>query len=318
MSDAVVRMRRFDPGLLLLAAILLVLPLLLPNRFYYDLSVKVMINAIVCIGLNLLIGYAGQISLGHAAFFALGGYAAAILAERLGFPSLLAVVCSAALVGLLAYLVARPILRLKGNYLAMATLGFGIIISILVNQELWLSGGPDGKPVQAFSIFSFSISKIEYWYFIAAAALLLAVWLALNLINSAFGRALRAIHSSEAAAAAMAIDIAATKAKVFVASAVFAAVAGCLFAYAERFITPGEAGFIRSIELVTMVVLGGMASIYGAVVGAAVLTLLGQVLANFSEYKHVILGAILVTVMVFMPLGLVPTLRQTFRKAVSK
>jgi len=317
-SSPVARKRRVDPGLLLLAAILLALPLILPNRFYYDLSVKLMINAIVCIGLNLLIGYAGQISLGHAAFFALGGYASALLAERLGFPSLLALVCSAALVGLLAYLVARPILRLKGNYLAMATLGFGIIVSILVNQELWLSGGPDGKPVQAFSLFSFSISKVEHWYFIVALALLAAVWLALNLINSAFGRALRALHSSETAAAAMAIDIAATKARVFVVSAIFAAVAGSLFAYAERFITPGEAGFIRSIELVTMVVLGGMASIYGAVVGAGVLTLLGQALANFSEYKHVILGAILVTVMVFMPLGLVPTLRHMFKGAVAK
>ena len=309
------RPRRFDLGLLVLAAILLALPLILPNRYYYDLSVKVMINAIVCIGLNLLIGYAGQISLGHAAFFALGGYAAAILTEKLGLPSPLALVCSAALVGLLAYLVARPILRLRGNYLAMATLGFGIIVSILVNQEIWLSGGPDGKPVQAFSLFSFGISKIEHWYFISAALLLLSVWLAGNLINSAFGRALRAIHSSEAAAAAMAIDIAAVKARVFVVSAIFAAVAGALFAYVERFITPGEAGFIRSIELVTMVVLGGMASIYGAVVGAGVLTLLGQALANFSEYKHVILGAILVAVMVFMPLGLVPTLRHLFRGA---
>jgi branched-chain amino acid transport system permease protein len=290
--------------------ILIVIPWLLPNRFYYDLIVKVIINSIVCIGLNLLVGYAGQISLGHAAFFAMGGYASAILVEQLGFSGIVALIVGSTAVGAISYLVARPILRLRGHFLAMATLGLGIIIYIIVNHELWLSGGPDGKPVPPFTIFHFKVDKIEYWYWICAAILALSVWIASNLINSPFGRALKAIHSSEKAAAALSIDISSLKIKVFVISAIFASLAGSVFAHAEQFITPGEASFIRSIELVTMVVLGGMASIFGSIVGATVLTLLGQILANFSEYKHVVLGSILIFVMVFMPLGLVPTLKR--------
>jgi branched-chain amino acid transport system permease protein len=302
-----------DLGLIILATILIIIPGLLPNRFYYDLVVKVIINSIVCVGLNLLIGYAGQISLGHAAFFAMGGYASAILVERLGFSGFIALIVGSTAVGAISYLVARPILRLRGHFLAMATLGFGIIIFIIVNHELWLSGGPDGKPVTPFTIFNFKVDKVEYWYWICSAILVLSVWITSNLINSPFGRALRAIHSSEKAAAALSIDISSLKIKVFVISAVFASLAGSVFAHAEQFITPGEASFIRSIELVTMVVLGGMASIFGSIVGATVLTLLGQALANFSEYKHVVLGSILMFVMVFMPLGLVPTLKRYFQ-----
>lgn len=318
MSKAGGKVIQNNIGLIILAAILIAIPALLPNRFYYDLVVKVIINSIVCIGLNLLIGYAGQISLGHAAFFAMGGYASAILVERFGFSGFFALIVGSTAVGGISYLVARPILRLRGHFLAMATLGFGIIIFIVVNHELWLSGGPDGKAVPPLIFFNIKVDKIEYWYWICSAILLLSVWIASNLINSPFGRALKAIHSSEKAAAALSIDISSYKVNVFVISAVFASLAGSVFAYAEQFITPGEAGFIRSIELVTMVVLGGMASIFGSIVGATVLTLLAQALANFSEYKHVVLGSLLILVMVFMPLGLVPTLKRYFQGLKTK
>jgi branched-chain amino acid transport system permease protein len=300
----------FPIGLIVLALILCAIPAFLPNRYYFDIAVKVIINAIVCLGLNLLIGYAGQISLGHAAFFAMGGYASALLVEKAGLPGIVAIAVGSIIVGGIAYAVARPILRLKGHFLAMATLGFGIIVFIIVNREIWLSGGPDGKPVPRFVLFNFPVSKIEYWYWISAAALLGSVWVASNIIHSPFGRALRALHSSEKAAAALAVDVSAIKVNVFVISAVFAAFAGSLFAFAEQFMTPGEAGFIRSIELVTMVVLGGMASIFGSILGATTLTLLGQALANFSEYKHIVLGSILILIMVFMPRGLAPALKQ--------
>lgn len=312
MSDACRNENEHLLGLAVLAVLLVSIPFFLPNRYYYDIVVKVILNSIVCIGLNLLIGYAGQISLGHAAFFALGGYASALLVEKLGIPGIFAVIIGAAAVGVISYVVARPILRLRGHFLAMATLGFGIIVFIIVNREFWLSGGPDGRPIPKFSVFHFAVDKIEYWYWISAGILLLAVWVASNLIHSPFGRALRALHSSEKAAAALSVDIRSLKVTIFVISSVFAAVAGSLFAFSERFITPGEAGFIRSIELVTMVVLGGMASIFGSIVGATTLTLLGQALANFSEFKHIVLGAILILIMVFMPQGLVPTLKRFY------
>lgn len=297
-------------GLLALALVILVLPLFLPNRFYYDVAIKTGINAIVCVGLNLLIGYAGQISLGHAGFFALGAYASAILTTRFGVPSLVAMAVGAVAVGLMAFAVARPILRLKGHYLAMATLGLGIIVSIVINREIALTGGPDGMQVPALWIGSWRVTGTETWYWVVGGALLISAWLSLNLIDSGVGRALRALHGSEIAAATVGVDTVRYKAMVFVVSAVFASLAGSLFAHSERFVTPAEAGFLRSIEFVTMVVLGGMASTFGALTGAAILTALPQALASIAELKHLAFGAIMVAVMIFLPRGLVPTLSQ--------
>lgn len=295
-------------GLIALIAVIAVLPLVLPNRLWFDIAVKAYLNAAVCVGLNLLIGYAGQISLGHAGFFALGAYASAILTARYGWPGLLAMLVGAFGTGLVAFAIARPILRLRGHYLAMATLGIGYIISIVLNRELWLTGGPDGIQVPALWIAGWRVTGIETWYWVAGAALVLTVWLASNLMDSAIGRSLRALHASEVASEAAGIDTARYKTLVFVVSAVIAALIGSLFAHAERFVTPQEANFIRSIEFVTMVVLGGMASTVGSVVGAVILTVLPQALADFHDYKHIVLGAIMIGVMVFMPRGLVPTL----------
>ncbi|MBI3453412.1 MAG: branched-chain amino acid ABC transporter permease [Rhodospirillales bacterium] len=301
-------------GLLALAAIVVFLPFVLPNNFYFDVAVKTGLNAIVCIGLNLLIGYAGQISLGHAGFFALGAYSSAILTARYGWPAPLAMLTGAVGVGLIAFVVARPILRLKGHYLAMATLGLGIIVAIVINREIALTGGPDGMTVPAFSIGGWRAVGAQTWYWIVGGALLLAVWLSLNLIDSGVGRALRALHGSEVAAATAGVDIPRYKTLVFVVSAVFASLAGSLFAHADRFLTPVEAGFLRSIEFVTMVVLGGMASTFGGVVGAAILTVLPQLLAGFHDYKHLAFGAIMIGVMIFMPKGLVPSLAMLLRR----
>ena len=301
-------------GFLVLAAIVALLPLILPNRFYFDMAVKVWLNAIVCIGLNLLIGYAGQISLGHAGFFALGAYASAILTRRYEIPGLIAMLMGAVGVGLLAFVVARPILKLKGHYLAMATLGLGIIVAIVINREIWLTGGPDGVRVPALFVGEWRVSRIEDWYWVAGGSMLLAVWLSLNLIDSGVGRALRGLHGSEVAAATAGVDTVRYKVMVFVVSAVFASLAGSLFAHAERFITPQEAGFLRSIEFVTMVVLGGMASTFGAVVGAALLTVLPQAVASFQDFKHLVFGGILIATMIFLPKGLVPSLADLARR----
>ncbi len=301
-------------GLLALAVVIALLPLILPNKFYYDVAIKSGLNAIVCIGLNLLIGYAGQISLGHAGFFALGGYASTILTARWGWPAPVAMMVGAVAVGLIAFAVARPILRLKGHYLAMATLGLGIIVSIVINREIALTGGPDGMSVPALRLGELRVTGAVAWYWITGGFLLLAAWLSLNLIDSGIGRALRAVHGAEVAAETSGIDTARAKAMVFVVSAVFASIAGSLFAHSERFITPAEAGFLRSIEFVTMVVLGGMASTFGSVIGATILTVLPQLLVAFADYKHMVLGAILIGVMIVMPKGLVPSLALLWRR----
>ncbi len=295
-------------GLLALAAVIVLLPLGLANNYFYEVAIVVALNAIVCVGLNLLIGYAGQISLGHAGFFALGGYGSAILSGRYGWPAWLALLASCAAVALLAFVVGRPTLRLKGHYLAMATLGLGVIISIVLSTEDRFTGGPDGMAVPALALFGWVVQGERAWYWLAGAGLLLAVWLALNLVESPTGRALRALHGSEIAAETLGIASARTKLQVFVLSAVFAAVAGALTAHYAGFITPAKASFMHSVELVIMVVLGGMASIFGAVVGAAVLTTLPQLLTVLKDYEMMVFGAVLIATMVFLPQGIVPTL----------
>ena len=301
-------------GLALLAVIITAGPLFLGNSFHYNVIILAGLNAIVCIGLNLLIGHAGQISLGHAGFFALGAYASAILPDRYGFHPIGALLTGAVAVGLLAFALARPILRLRGHYLAMATLGMGIIISIVLDQEVDITGGPDGMPVGDFTLFGQAISSNLAWYWLVGALLFATTWMALNLVHSPVGRALKAVHGSEIAAATMGVDVFHYKVLVFVLSAVLAAIAGSLFAHYNGFITPDEGGFIHSIQLVTMVVLGGMASIAGSIVGAVVLTVLPQMLADFHDYEMIVFGAILMGMMILLPKGLVPTLAARIRE----
>jgi branched-chain amino acid transport system permease protein len=305
-------------GIALLAAVILLLPLALANNYWYEVAILIGINAIVCVGLNLLIGYAGQISLGHAGFFGLGAYGSAILTARYGWPPPAALVATTAGVALLALVVGRPILKLKGHYLAMATLGLGVIISIVVVTEDRFTGGPDGMSVPAFTLFGFALAGEHVWYWVVGAALLVAVWVALNLVDSPAGRALRALHGSEVGAQVSGIDATRVKVGIFVISAVFASLAGSMTAHYSGFVTPGKVGFFHSIELVTMVVFGGMASTFGAVIGAATLTLLPQLLTVLKEYEMVVFGTVMIATMVFLPRGFLPRLVFELKKKKQK
>jgi branched-chain amino acid transport system permease protein len=301
-------------GLYVIMAILLVLPFVLPNSFYVDLAIRMAINAVIVLGLNLLIGFAGQISLGHAGFLGIGAYASAVLPTHFGWPPLLALAAGALVTGLLAALVARPIFKLKGHYLAMATLGLGIIINIVLRNESAFTGGPDGMPVPPMGLMGWELSGDKHWYWVVALILSISVWASLNLIDSPFGRALRALHGSEVASQVAGVNVVRYKVSIFVISAVFASVMGSVTAHYVGFVTPNYADFFHSIELVTMVVIGGMASVYGSVVGAVLLTALPQALASFEGWETVVFGMILLLCMIFMPKGLVPTLAAKFGK----
>ena len=301
-------------GLYVIMAVLVVLPFVLPNSFYVDLAIRMAINAVIVLGLNLLIGFAGQISLGHAGFLGIGAYATAALPTHFGWHPLLALGAGAVAAGLLAAIVARPIFKLKGHYLAMATLGLGIIINIVVRTEARWTGGPDGMSVPPMSLAGFEISGDKHWYWIVAILLSVSVWASLNLIDSPFGRALRALHGSEVASKVVGVDVVRYKVAIFVLSAVFASIMGSVTAHYVGFVTPNLADFFHSIELVTMVVVGGMASVYGSVVGAVLLTALPQALTSFEGWETVAFGTILMLCMIFLPKGLVPTLAAKFGK----
>jgi len=291
-----------------MAVIVAALPLLFPSAYYYRVAALVFVFALAAVGLNLLMGLAGQVSLGHAGFMGIGAYAVAIGPTHLGVPSWLSFIIGAALAALIAFVVGRPILRLKGHYLAVATLGFGLLLAIVFTNEARWTGGPDGMSVPRLVILGLPVRGADTWYWITAAGFLIGAALANNLIDSPTGRALAAIHDSEVAARVLGVDAAKKKLAVFVISAVYASAAGSLFALLNGHITPDVSGFLRSIELVAMVVLGGMGSVAGSLVGAALLVVLPQTLTALHDYEHMVLGLVVMAVMIFLRAGIVPTL----------
>ncbi len=287
---------------------ILILPLVFPSAYYYRVAALVFIFAIASLGLNLLMGFAGQVSLGHAGFMGIGAYAVAIGPTYLGIAPIFSFVLGAMLSALVAFVVGRPILRLKGHYLAVATLGFGVLLAIVFANEANWTGGPDGMTVPRFTLLNWPLRGADTWYWISAVSFLVSAMLALNLIESPTGRALRAIHDSEIAARVLGVDVAQKKLMIFVVSAVYASVAGSYVASINGYITPDVSGFLRSIELVAMVVLGGMGSVTGSLVGSAILVILPQALTLFQDYEHMVLGLIVMSVMIFLRGGVVPSL----------
>lgn len=293
---------------IVVAALIVILPLFFPSAYYYRIGVLVFIFALAVVGLNLLMGFAGQVSLGHAGFLGIGAYSVAIGPVHLGVPSWLSLLGGAVLSGAIAFLVGRPILRLKGHYLAVATLGLGLLVAIVLTNEARWTGGPDGMGVPRLVLFDWSVRGANAWYWIAGATFVGGFVLALNLMESPTGRALQAIHDSEIAALVLGIDVARKKLAIFIISAMYASVAGSYLALFNGYITPDAAGFLRSIELVAMVVLGGMGSIVGSLVGAAVLVVLPQALTIFHDYEQALLGLIVMVFMIFLRRGIVPSI----------
>jgi len=297
--------------------------------------------ALLIIGLCLVMGYAGQLSLGHAGFFAIGGYTSAVLttydltsllAKDNGIISFLAasgllvsrdnlygetllsvnpwIACVAAIIVtvVIAFLIGIPVLKLKGHYLAMATLGFGIIIfRVVLATEIFgeadgISDVP-GFPLLPGIIVSGDFSNRVQNYYIACILLVIGFVLLQNLIDSRVGRALRAIHGSEEAANAMGVDTSRYKLYTFVLSAVFAALAGIFLTHYNGGIGPSEAGIMKSVRYVAIVAIGGMANLWGALVMAAVLNFL-SLRGMFGSYDDAVFGAILIIIMLFAPHGL--------------
>ncbi|HWV51103.1 branched-chain amino acid ABC transporter permease [Pseudorhodoplanes sp.] len=302
---------------LLVAAIVAALPYIVPTSFYLRVAALVFIFSIAVLGINLLMGFAGQVSLGHAGFFGIGAYAVAVLPTHFAVPTWIAFIIGIVVAGALAFVIGRPILKLKGHYLAVATLGMGILIAMVFTNEARFTGGPDGMPVPRLILFGWRARGSEAWYWISGVTLVLATLLTANLIDSPTGRALRAIHDSEVASRVLGVDVARYKLIAFVLSAVYTAIAGAYLALFDGLVTPGTAGFMRSIEFVAMAVLGGLGSIFGSIVGAALLTILPQMLTVFHDYEHIALGAIMIVCMIFLRAGIVPSIATFFRRSAS-
>ena len=284
----------------------LITPLLLQGNYLLNVFVFIGINTMLAVALNLLLGFAGQISLGHAAFFGLGAYISGILTTHYTINPWMAMVAAALCVGVIAFIIGFPILKLKGHYLAMATLGFGIIVYIIFNETVAWTGGPSGMSgIPNLSLGPVIFDSDMTNFYLIWTFTLLTMLLSINLANSRIGRALRAIHDSEVAARVMGVNARLLKVQIFTVSALISALAGSLYAHTMTFIAPASFGFNFSVELVTMVIIGGLGSIYGSFLGAAILTLLPEFLRVFHDFDIVIYGLLLIVMTMFMPGGLI-------------
>jgi branched-chain amino acid transport system permease protein len=273
---------------------------------------------ILTLSLNLIIGYCGQVSLGHAAFYGLGAYASALATMHWHVPFLLGLLIAALVGALFGLALGIPTLRVKDDYLAIVTLGFGVIID-LVLLNLDITGGPDGLariPSPHFWGINFR-HKVPYLVLVAFFVLF-TLLLIYRLVNSRHGRALKAIRDHEVTAKVMGINTAAYKIAMFTLSAGLAGLAGSLYAHYITFINPESFGLHTSILILTMVVLGGMGSILGSVAGACALTLLPEMLRQIADYQDLVYGAMLIVLLIWRPQGLLGAGKMSQKFSLSK
>jgi len=287
-----------------LAAICLA-PLIWSDSHFHHLMVLAGIYAILALGLSLFMGYAGQISLGHAAFFGIGAYTTAILTTRYAVPTFLAFLASALSAALIAHLIGRPILKLKGYFLALATLGFGEIFLVIVRESTNLTGGVIGIfGIPWFSVMGFSFDTYLKQYYLTWGVVMGLFIFSKNLVRSKVGRALLAVAASEDAASSVGINVSKTKLEVFVLGAVFAGWAGSLFACIMSTASPEAFSLGFTILVVMMVILGGMGNLYGPIGGAILLTWLMDILSKYQEYSLPVYSVILILFLIFFPDGI--------------
>ncbi len=286
-------------------------PLLYNNDYALNVMVVAGIYAILALGFTILVGQAGQVSLGHAAFFGIGAYTCALLATRLNAPPLLALVAGAVVAGIVAYVLGRPVLRLKGFILALVTMGLGEIFYVLVREARWLTGGVGGiSGIPWLGIGSFSLGDYTRQYYGIWALVLVLLLFGERAIRSRPGRAMRALSISEATAATLGIYTPDWKLVAFVVSGIYAGIAGGLYAFVISAIGPEDFGFMLSIIVIIVVMLGGIGSLFGAITGSILMTWLGRSVSGYQEYSGAIYSLVLILLVIFMPGGLAQGLRR--------
>ena len=306
---------------LILAMCVAVAPFLFKGKSAYVTGVLIFcaIHVILTVGLDLLMGYAGQISVGHASFFAIGAYTSAILSTKYDVSPVGAMVTGMLLSGVLSWGIGRPILALKGYYLAMATLAFNeIVINLIIGLEQ-LTGGASGiRDIPPFAILGITFKHHLLYYYWVWFITIVVIVLSHAIVNSPIGRALMAIHSDEIGAQAFGINCTKYKTNIFVIANVFASLAGSLYAHFIGFIAPDDFQVTTSVNLLVMLYLGGIGTIWGPVIGACFLKILPEITYYFQDYELLVNGIILVFVLIFLPEGIYGNLRKGLKKIPSK
>ena len=296
------RLTKKKLGLYLLSIILFAFPFISANSSYMlSIMVMICIYAIVAISLDLLIGYGGQISIGHAGFLSIGGYTVALSVSKFDLPFLLALLLAGIITGLIGFIIGLPAVRLSGHFLAVVTLGFGISIPLIALNWDTVTGGYSG-----ISVFRPSWLSTDFqFYYVILIITIIVIWMINNILNGWLGRAFVAIRESEVAAQATGINVAYYKTVMFAISSFFTGIAGGLYAYWIGFVSPNDFSVITSFLLLGMIVVGGLASIPGAVIGTVILTVLPELTSSFIGLTNIIIGTAIVIIILFRPYGII-------------
>ncbi|MDP2626803.1 MAG: branched-chain amino acid ABC transporter permease [Candidatus Rokubacteria bacterium] len=296
----------------LLGLAVLAYPWLAPSDYLLRVGNVVLVYAILALGLNFTVGWTGQVSLGHAGFWGIGAYTTAILTAKLAAWSPWgAMALGATLAGLTGVLLGLPTLRIKGHYLALATIGFGEVVQLVFNNWRPVTGGADGVsgiPVLAIGPFAFDTERREFYLLLVAVALLTVG--AARIRDSGFGRAFMAVRDNELAADVAGVPTTSVKTLAFALGAAYAGLAGSLYAHLLRYVSPDVFGFEQSLLILSMLVIGGLGSLAGALVGALVGVALPELLRIFGVYYMAVYALLVILVIVFMPTGLVGVARR--------
>lgn len=299
--------RILKPVLGALAALLvLAFPQVVQSSYWLNLVNLAMSFSVACLGLNIVLGYAGQISFSQAAFWGVGAYTSALLSVNLGLPVWLGLPAAFVVATLFGICLGIPTLKLSGHYLAMTTIGFGIILQLILINAIWLTGGSDGIPkIPSPWIGSIELRDPSAFYYVAVLLLALCAWGSVRLKDSRVGRAFLAIQGNEMAAGTAGIDTTLYKVMAFALSAGYAGIGGWMFAHSgSHYISPDTFSFDQSIVFVAMMVLGGNGSAAGSILGATLLTLIPEILRFLKDYYMMVYAAGIVVVMIYMPGGI--------------
>jgi len=293
---------------LILVALLIVLcPVISGEMAEYNSAILLVIGiyVILAVSLDLVVGYTGLISLGHAAFFAIGAYTSGILTTKLAIPSIIALGAGVLISSLIAWLIGFSVLAMRGYYLAMGTMALSAIVYTLLVSLQGLTGGATGlRDVPSFSIFGFSFDNTIHYYYFVWGIVILIIICCLRIVKSPFGTALIAIHGDEVAAGTVGVDCPKYKTTILVFSSICASLAGSLYSHYMGFLAPDDFNIFTSIHVLIMIFLGGAGTIYGPILGAIFLKLLPEITYMFHDYELLANGLILILVLVFVPKGL--------------
>lgn len=282
-----------------------VFPFLFPNDYLIHIMVMAGVNIVLVLSLNIITGFTGQVSLGHAAFFGIGAYFSAVMAQH-GVPVWIAMVLAILVAAVFGFLIGYPVLRLHGHFFAIASLGFCEIVHIVLNNWIDVTRGPMGltgipKP-ESFFIFDFT-TKTDYYYLILLLVCLVT-YLSGRIKYSKMGRALLAIKTDEITAKAMGVNVTYYKVSAFTWSAAVAGLAGTFYAHFILFLSPETFQTSMSVNILLMLLIGGVGSIYGSITGALFITVLSEYLREFMEYQMLLYGVLIVVIVIFAPEGI--------------